>query len=501
MTALLLRVLDRVERLGNRLPDPITLFAAAAVLVVVVSDLAHRAGVAVTLPGSGERVEAVSLLTREGGRRMLTEMVGNFAAFPPLGTVLVVMIGIGVAERSGLIAAALRRLVTHVPAGALPAAVVFAGVNSSIAADAGYVVLVPLAAAVFAGAGRHPLAGLAAAFAGVAGGFSANLSVTTLDPLLGGFTESAARLVAPAYRVEPTANYYLMVVSTFVLTLLGALVTTRVVEPRLGAWRPAGFEAPPPPAAVGPSLRAAALTTGVVVLLVLAMTLPAGGVLRGPGGDLRPFYDGLVALLMLWFLAAGLAHGIAAGTIRSDRTVAAMIGDTLATMGPYVALAFFAAQFVAYFGWSNLGVIAAVTGADALRAAGMTGIPLLLGLVLVTAAVNLLVGSASAKWAIMAPVFVPMFMLLGYAPEATQAAFRVGDSCTNMVTPLLPYFPIVVAVARRYDPEIRLGTLLATMTPYSVAFLLGWAVLLIVWVALGIPVGPDAPIAYPGGGS
>jgi aminobenzoyl-glutamate transport protein len=500
-TGRLLRVLDRVERLGNRLPDPATLFVLAAILTVVASDLAARAGVWVAHPGTGERVAAVSLLSRDGVRRMLTEMVRNFTAFPPLGIVLVVMIGIGVAERSGLIAAALRRLLAAAPAGALPAAIVFAGVNSSLAADAGYVVLIPLGAAVFASAGRHPLAGLAAAFAGVAGGFGANLLVTSLDPLLGGFTEAAAHLVDESYRVYPTANYYLMVFSTFVLTAIGAVVTTRVVEPRLGAWKgeaPDETRSTPDPARERAGLRAAGVVTLAVVALVAAMALPAHGVLRGPDGDTKPFFEAVVPLLMLWFLAAGIGYGWRAGTIRSDRTVAAMMGETLATMGSYVVLAFFAAQFVAYFGWSNLGTIAAVEGAELLRSLGIAGIPLLVGFMVVTAALDLLIGSASAKWAIMAPVFVPMLMLLGYAPETTQAAYRIGDSVANVIAPLLPYFPIIVAFARRWEPDVGLGTLLAAMLPYSVAFFVAWTVVLIVWVTLDIPLGPGAPIAYSG---
>jgi aminobenzoyl-glutamate transport protein len=501
----LVRLLDRVERIGNRLPDPVTLFVLAALVVIVASDLAARAGIAVAHPGTGERLAATSLLTAEGVRRMLTEMVRNFTGFAPLGTVLVVMIGIGVAERAGLIGAALRRLVGAVPPAALPAAIVFAGVNSSLAVDAGYVVVVPLAAAVFAGAGRHPLAGLAAGFAGVAGGFSANLLVTAVDPLLGGFTESAAHLIDPAYRVYPTANYYLMVASTFLLTALGALVTTRIVEPRLGPWTAVGADEGTAESqahgAEARGLQAATLATVLVLAAVLAMTVPVTGVLRGADGDLRPFFDSIVPLLMLWFLAAGIAYGIAAGTVRSDRTVADMAGQTLATMGPYVALAFVAAQFVAYFGWSNLGTIAAVKGAHVLRETGIGGLPLLIGFILVSAGLDLLIGSASAKWAIMAPVFVPMFMLVGYSPETTQAAYRIGDSVANVVAPLLPYFPIVIAFARRYDPTAGLGTLIAAMLPYSITFLLGWTILLALWVTLGIPLGPGAPILYHGGAS
>jgi aminobenzoyl-glutamate transport protein len=500
----LARVLDGIERAGNRLPDPLTLFAVAALVVVVASWLAASAGVSVRHPGTGETVHAVSLLSRDGLRRMLTEMVPNFTAFPPLGTVLVVMLGIGVAERTGLVAAALRGLVAAMPASALPATLVFAGIMSSLAADAGYVVLTPLGAVVYAGMGRHPLAGLAAAFAGVSAGFSANLVLTALDPLLAGFTEPAARLVDPAYVVRPTANYYFMVVSTVLLTLVGTLVTVRVVEPRLGTWRgevaAAAGEAPVSGARERRGLLAAALALLATLVLVAGLVLPAGAVLRDESGGIEPFYRALVPLLMLAFLLPGIAYGLAAGTLRSDKQLAVMAGDTMATMGSYVVLAFVAAQFVAYFGWSNLGLVVAVRGADLLQALGIGGVPLLVGFVLVSAAINFLIGSASAKWAIVAPVFVPMLMLMGYSPETVQAAYRVGDSVTNVVTPLLPYFPIIIAFARRYDPNVGLGTLVAAMMPYSVAFLLSWLVLLVAWVVLGVPLGPGAPVHYVPGG-
>ncbi|HEX6131000.1 MAG TPA: AbgT family transporter [Actinomycetota bacterium] len=491
----LARILDGIERAGNRLPDPLTLFVIAAALVVVASAVASLAGVTATHPGTGEAVRPVNLLSRAGLRRMLLEMVPNFTAFPPLGTVLVVMLGIGVAERSGLVAAALRRLVTAVPAVLLPAALVFAGVMSSLAADAGYVVLTPLGAVLFAGVGRHPLAGLAAAFAGVSAGFSANLLVTALDPLLAGITQPAARLVDPAYVVDPTANYYFMIASTVLLTAVGTVVTTRVVEPRLGRWSgTADTDETAPAASERRGLAGAALAAGAVVALV--GLLAATGVLRDDAGGWTPFFGALVPLLMLFFLVPGLAYGRVVGTIRSDRDVATMTSDTMATMGSYVVLAFVAAQLVAYFAWSNLGLIVAVHGAGALRSLGIGGLPLLVGFVLVSAAVNLLIGSASAKWAIMAPVFVPMLMLMGYAPETVQVAYRVGDSVTNVVTPLLPYFPIVISFARRYDPDAGLGTLVAAMLPYSVAFLVAWLVLLVAWVGLGVPLGPGAPIGW-----
>lgn len=506
----LLRALDRIEGVGNRLPDPITLFALFAVAVILVSWLTARFGVSAVHPGTGDTISVVNLLSASGIRRMLTEMVRNFTAFPPLGLVIVVIVGIGVTERSGLVAAALRRLVSAVPRPFLTAALVFGGVMSSMAVDAGYVVLTPLGAMVFAAVGRHPLAGLGAAFAGVSGGFSANLLLTSLDPLLSGLSTEAARLVDAQYVVQPTANYYFMIASTGLITVLGTWVTARFVEPRLGAWSPPAdldvaltMEEPTPAERRG--LRVALLTFLIGLALVGLLTIPEGAVLRNPEAreqpvlaQLRPFFDSIVALLMLLFLFMGIAYGLVTGSIRSDRDVARMSSESVAVLGSYIVLAFAAAQFVAYFNWSNLGLILAIKGAGGLQAAGFTGVPLLLSFIVVAAFINLFIGSASAKWAVMAPVFVPMLMLMGFSPELTQAAYRVGDSTTNIITPLMPYFPVIIAFAQKYDPESGIGTLIAMMLPYSVAFLLGWGAFFGLWMAAGIPLGPGAPLHYPG---
>ena len=498
--SLTLRLLDRVERVGNRLPDPLTLFVALGFLVLLASWIAAQAGVSVVHPGTGATVTATNLLSAEGLRRILTGLVPNFAAFPPLGTVLVAMIGIGVAERSGLVAAALKGLVAAVPASLLTATLVFAGVSSSVAADAGYVVLTPLGAVLFAGVGRHPIAGLAAAFAGVSGGFSANLLLTSLDPLLAGLTQPAARLVDPGYTVQPTANYYFMAASVFLVTAVGTFVTNRFVEPRLGAWTGRAETGDDDLGALEArekrGLVAAALAFAAVLGVTAAMTLPAGSVLREADGAWTPFYESIVPLIFVAFLVPGLVYGLVARTIRSDKDVAKMTGETLATMGPYIVLAFAAAQFVAWFGWSNLGLILAVTGAGLLESLGLDGIALLLGFVVVSATINLFIGSASAKWAIMAPVFVPMLMLMGYAPEVVQATYRVGDSVTNIITPLLPYFPIIVAFARRYDPDVGIGTLVSAMLPYSIALAIAWTAMLLLWLGFGLPLGPGVPLHY-----
>lgn len=502
---MLARFLDIVERVGNRLPDPLTLFVIFAALVVVASAVMSGLGVSVTHPADGKVITAHNLLTGEGLRQMLTEMVKNFANFPPLGLVLVTMIGIGVAERSGLITAALKRLVMLVPKSALTATLVFAGVMSSMAADAGYVVLTPLGAVLFAGFGRHPLAGLAAAFAGVSGGFSANLLLTSLDPLLAGLSTSAAQIVDKNYIVQPTANYYFMIFSVFLITAVGTFVTSRIVEPRLGTWTPiAGYKADlsigDVTAAERKGLTAAIAMFVIFGLVVLALAFPENAVLRGENQSLDPFYKSLVPLLMLGFLLCGIAYGAVAGTIRSDKDVAGMTSETMGTMGAYIVLAFVAAQFVAYFSWSNLGLITAVTGAQTLKSIGLTGVPLIIAFIAVSAFINIFIGSASAKWAVMGPVFVPMLMVMGYSPELVQASYRVGDSITNTITPLLPYFPIIIAFARKYDEKAGMGTLIATMLPYSLGFALAWSLALILWILAGIPLGPGAPLHYVPGG-
>lgn len=511
--SLLMRALDLIERVGNRLPDPITLFAILAFAVVAISGVASYFNVSAVHPATDEVVTTVNLFSADGLRRMLTEAVANFTAFPPLGLVIVVIIGIGVTERSGLIGVALRRLVSAVPPSLLTATLVFGGVMSSMAVDAGYVVLTPLGAMVFAAVGRHPIAGLAAAFAGVSGGFSANLLITSLDPLLSGLSTLGAQQVDPNYYVDPTSNYYFMIASVFLLTAVGTFVTSKFIEPRLGKWeRPDDFEADEDEDQLRPLTEAeskglfAAGIAFVAILAVLALlVVPKNGLLRDPVAvaegapiitQISPFLNGIVPILMTLFLVLGLVYGIVAGTIRSDRDVAVMSSESVAMLGSYIVLAFAAAQFVAYFNWSNLGLILAINGAEALQGAELTGLPLLIGFIFVSAFINLFIGSASAKWAVMAPVFVPMLMLMGYSPELTQLAYRVGDSTTNIITPLLPYFPVVIAFAQKYDRKSGIGTLISTMLPYSVAFMIAWILMFAAWMLFELPLGPGAPLFY-----
>jgi len=492
------RILNGVERTGNRLPDPITLFVLFIAGVLVLSWFAALLEVSAVHPGTGEEIRAMNLLTGEGVQRILREMPRTFTDFPPLGLVLVVMMGIGVAERTGLIETALKAFVRSVPRWSVTAALVLAGLLSSLAVDAGYVVLIPLGAVIFHGMGRHPIAGLAAAFSGVSGGFSSNLLLTALDPLLAGFTEPAAQLLDPGYQVDPTANWWLMAGLVPVFVLAGTLVTERILEPRLGAYT---GEVPVEADEAltfreRKGLIGAGITLGLTLALVAWGAVPADGALRGPEGEIAPLLSSIVALMLFVFLLPGLTFGVITGRIRSDREVASMTSEAMSSMGSYIVLAFVAAHFIAFFNWSNLGLILAISGAEGLKAVGFTGLPLLVSFVLVSASINLFIGSASAKWAIMAPVFVPMLMLLGYSPELTQAAYRIGDSVTNILTPLLPYYPLVIIFAQKYERGIGLGTLISAMLPYSVVFAIASISVLLMWVALGIPLGPGAPMHF-----
>lgn len=491
------RFLSVVERAGNALPHPSTLFFLAAMLVIVLSAVVAAFDVRVVHPGTGETVEPVSLMTLEGFHRILGSLVTNFTSFAPLGTVLVAMLGIAVAEGSGLIGAALKLLVLSAPRRLLTFAVVFAGVMSNTGGEVGYVLLLPLAAMIFLAVGRHPIAGLAAAFAGVSGGYSANLLLGTIDPLLAGLSQEAAHLVDPTYLVNPACNWYFMAASTFFIAGVGTFVTEKLVIPRLGA-----YEGTETAVAIEGLTREekrglvwAAVATAAFTAFLLAGTVPANGFLRDPatGGILKsPFMSGIVAFIFLAGALTGIAYGLAAGTIRSDSDVMKSMGKSMETLGSYLVLVFFAAQFVAFFNWTNLGLIVAVKGAAVLQASGLGPIPLMMAFVVLSATINLAMGSASAKWAIMAPVFIPMFMLLGYSPEFTQVAYRVGDSVTNIISPMMSYFALIVAFIQRYDPKAGMGTLVATMLPYSVAFLIVWTILLVIWTLLGLPLGPGA---------
>ncbi|MDP1540544.1 MAG: AbgT family transporter [Moraxellaceae bacterium] len=480
------RWLNRIEVVGNRLPDPVTLFVIAIAVLMAVSAWLASQQVTVAHPGTGEAITAVSLLSAPILTRLLTDIPQLFAAFPPLGLVLVMMVGVGLAERSGLIAASLGGLARAVPKSLLTPTIVFIGVISSLAVDAGYVVVIPLAAMLFQQAGRHPLAGIAAAFAGVSAGFSANIVVTPFDALLAGLTEAAAKLVDPAAVVPITANYWLMLALVPVFVIVGSWLTDNVIEPRLQNITHTTV-ASEDVVVSRPGLWAAFVVLLVWSLLLVWLALP-GGMLRSETGTLEPLLRSLVVLLFLLFALMGLAYGIAAGSIRSDRDAVRLMSEAMSDMSAYIVLALFAAIFLALFAWSNVGLLLAVNGANWLANLGFTGLPLLLSIVALTAVVNLFVGSASAKWALLAPVLVPMLMLLNIEPGVTQAAYRIGDASTNPITPLLPYFPLILIMLRRYQPDAGIGTLVALMLPYAIAFTVSASALFVLWMALDLPL-------------
>ncbi len=539
--------LKGVEWLGNLLPHPVTLFALFCVGVILISGLADLLNWQVQDPrpeGTQGRspdgiITAVSLMNAEGFRRIIANLVTNFTSFAPLGTVLVALLGVGVAEHSGLIKAAIRGIVLKAvsiqpivgdsnsffdrfvkrpvayilsPKILVAFALVFSGIISNTASELGYVVLVPLGAVVFLSLGRHPLAGLAAAFAGVSGGYSANLFLGTIDPLLAGLTQEAAQLIDPSYQVHAAVNYYFMFLSVFVISILGTLATVYIVEPMLGPYDPnIAMEELDDTEGMEPltdTERKGLFWTFISVLgmgaAILLMTVPEWGPLRNPDPDvtlfpatISPFLNGIVAFIFIGFIIPGLVYGKIVGTIQSDRDVIDGMAKSMATLGLYIVIVFFAAQFVAYFGWTNLGQILAVNGATFLQNMNMTGPLVFVFFIFISGFVNLMLGSASAQWAVTAPIFVPMLMLIGYSPEVIQAAYRIGDSVTNIITPMMSYFGLILAFANKYDRNLGIGTIISMMLPYSILFFAGWMILFYVMIfGFGIPPGPGAEIYF-----
>lgn len=509
------RFLATVEFLGNLLPHPITLFAIFCLAIIVGSGIADWFELSVLDPRpEGETgrapdgiIKVVSLMSVDGLHRIVTGLVTNFTGFAPLGTVLVAILGVSVAEHSGLLSATMRNMVMGASNRFVTFAIVLAAILSNTASELGYVVLIPLAAMIFHSLGRHPLAGLAAAFAGVSGGYSANLLLGTIDPLLAGITTPAAQMIDPNYVVGPEANWYFMIVSTFLIAILGTIITEKIVEPRLGKYDPSEasidlstntVEKITPLEKKG--LRWAGVTFLLMCVLLALSVVPEDGILRNPETGLvagSPFLKGIVAFIFITFAIPGFVYGKVVGTMKNDRDVIDAMAKSISSMGLYIVLVFFAAQFVAFFKWTNFGTIIAIKGAALLQALSLTGPEVFIGFILLCALINLSLGSSSAQWAATAPIFVPMLMLIGYAPETIQAAYRIGDSVTNLITPMMSYFGLILAVAAKYKKDMGIGTLVATMLPYSMVFFVGWVVLFYVWVfVLGLPVGPGSPTYY-----
>ena len=507
-------LLGWIERSGNKLPDPVFIFVYCILGVVGISVLTSFLGVSAEHPtalaadGTPQVIAAESLLSGDNIRRLLVSMPETFTRFHPLGYVLVVMLGAGVAERSGFFAAAMSGAMAKAPTFLLTPAVALIGMLGNLATDAAYVVLIPLAGVIFAAAGRHPIAGIAAAFAGVSGGFSANLSPGQLDALLFGITESAAQTLQPSWQTNMAGNAFFIIAMTFVFLPVIWYVTDKIVEPKLAPIEPGGGTSDQlmkdPSTALTPQEKKGLSQAGIAALGIVALwtflTIGPGTPLIDETAEaqaqLSPLFRSLVAGFFILFLAVGWAYGKAVGTIKDHRDLVKMMSEAMADLGYYLVLAFAAAHFVALFNWSNLGLIFAINGAELLNSAALPDSLLLAFILLFCAFVNLFVGSASAKWALLAPVIVPMLMLVGISPEMSTAAYRVGDGATNIVTPLMPYFPLILIFCQRWQKEFGIGSLAATMLPYSALLLLSGLILTILWVVIGLPLGPGASVNF-----
>lgn len=500
------RFLNQVERWGNRLPDPVILFlllllatwGASALLSPIAFDDIH--------PRTGEAIRVQNQLTGAALAQFMVEMVPTFTGFAPLGVVLVALLGVGVAEHTGFINACLKGILGFTPRSLLTPMLILAAIVSHTAADAGYVLVIPLGGVIFYAAGRHPLAGISAAFAGVSGGFSANFIPSGIDPLLQGFTQSAAQILDPEKLVNPLCNLAFTGLSSVLVVAVGWYLTDRVIEPRLKNTPVDGeVDEMPQMEELTPADRRgmwAGLASGAALLVGLVLVaVPSDSVLRASGGSLTafsaPLMGMIVPLIFVFFIVPGVVHGLVAGTVRSHRDIVAGMTKAMSAMAYYMAMTFFVAQFIAAFSQSNVGLLIAVKGAGVLRELAFPPQVTIIGIILLTAFVNLFVGSASAKWALLSTIFVPMLMDLGISPELTQAAYRVGDSTTNIITPLMPYFPLVVVFCQRYVRSTGIGTLTSLMLPYSACLLVSWTLFLVAYWFVGIPLGLQASYTYP----
>lgn len=511
-TSLYNRWLRNIETIGNRLPHPIALFSLFSIGIILLSALCSFLGISATgeliVDGKVQEttIRVVSLLNKEGLTYILTNAVSNFTSYAPLGMVLVAILGVGIAEQSGLIHTLLKSAVKITPSKLITPAVVFLGVISNIASDAGYVILIPLGAMIFRAYKRHPLAGFAAAFAGVSGGYSANLLVGSLDPLLAGISQAASTEVNSNYEVSVMGNFFFLFVSTFLITLLGTFVTDKIVEPRLGVYYDSAIDTEDHSLAIvtekeREGLKKAGFAALLYAIIILIACLPSNSFLRNENGSLfgtpsSPFLNGIVVLITLLFLIPGIVYGKVTGVFKEKNSICNSLSKAMSSMGGFLALAFVASQFINYFNYTKLGSIVALLGVNLLNNFNIGLIPLIIVFILFSAFMNLFMGSASAKWNILAPVFVPIFMQLGYTPELCQLAYRIGDSTTNIITPMMTYFAVILTYAQRYDKKASIGTITATMIPYSIIFLLGWTVMLILWILIGLPLGPGTGILY-----
>ncbi len=568
------RALNIIETLGNKLPDPAALFLILLFVVWILSAILSNISFAEIDPRTGKGLVINNQMTGTAIATFLSNLVTTFTSFHPLGVVLVALLGVGVAEHTGFINAALKGLLSFTSASMLTPMVIFVAIISHTAADAGYVLVIPLGGVIFFSAGRHPLAGIAAAFAGVSGGFSANFIPSSLDPLLSGLTQSGAQIIDASRLVNPLSNWYFTGASCLIIVAVGWFITDKIIEPRLNKNTVVDGDPDEMPKmeTLGPKekrgLIAGLIAMALGIVLLAAVSIPESSPMRSQPGfrfsadsvnniqaagvpdaivakikpivgkdifgktafdsalktnlgdeDLKqygpvftlnaqpvapqltastaPLMLSIVSFIFLLFLIPGIVYGYAAGTVESHKDIIQGMSKAMSTMGYYIVLAFFASLFIAAFGQSNIGALIALKGAGGLQALNLPPQVTIIGIIFLTATVNLLIGSASAKWALLAPIFVPLLMTLGMSPELAQAAYRIGDSTTNIITPLMPYFPLVVVFAQRYVKNTGIGTLVSLMLPYSIAFFITWVIFLMAYWALGIPLGLQAPYTYP----
>jgi aminobenzoyl-glutamate transport protein len=531
------RLLDTIETVGNKVPHPAIIFIILIAGVIVLSQILYIVGASVTYevvepppvsgeqaypPGSAVEVPFVppdfdyheadlhidtettavkGLLTADGIRFMFTSPVANFNNFGVVGIILVAMLGVGLAEEAGLIGALIRLLVRVSPLRLITFIIVLIGVLSSVATDAGYLVLIPLAAAAFHSMGRHPLAGLAAGFAGVGAAFGVNLLIAPIDGIMTEVANESIALVDPSATIEVTANFFFAVVSTFFLAIIITVMTEKVIEPRLGPYTGHAIAEPTDivPEEERRGLRYALYGFLGALVFVLLFTLPPGAPLRNPEtGEVfgnSPFMTAILVIISLFFGVAGYAYGKGAHTITGSVQAINAVVKTYSGLAGLIFLLLIIAQFIAFFNYTNIATVLAVVLADALETAGLGPIPLLVGFVIVTALLDIIIPGVIPKWAIFAPIFIPLFLRLGIAPQLVLAAYRVGDSPFNVITPLMAYFAVIVVFAQRYEKTAGVGTIVSLMIPYSVVILLAWTVFLVAWFVLGIPLGPGSPVS------
>lgn len=502
-------ILGFIEKFGNKLPNPTMLFVYLSVITILLSFVLERLRVGVSYQAikdgqiSQLSASVVNLLSADSIRTFVSSVLKNFTGFYPLGVVFAIILGIGVADKAGLLSALVKKIALNSSRKWVTPIVIFLGVMSNVASSVGYVVLIPLGAILFAGFGRHPIAGLAAAFAGVSGGWSANLLIGTNDPMFAAFSTQAASVLNPDYVVLATANWYFMIASTFLIVIVGSFVTDRIVEPRLGKFSFEGAlnldERGEISAEQRRGLKFALIASVIFMVLLLTALLPSNslfGTKEGESFTKSVFMHSIIIFMMLFFIAAGAAYGIGAGTIKNSGDAVKFMEQAVAELSGFLVLIFFAAQFTYLFNASNIGLVLSIKGSVFLKDIGLTGLSLIIVFIVVIAFINLFIAVDSAKWAMMAPIFVPMFMNLGLSPELTQAAFRIGDSTTNIITPLMPFFVLIVAFMQRYDKGLKIGSVVSIMLPYTVAFLISWAALISVWYVFDLPLGPGAVIHY-----